>query len=486
MRGLLGHLRLRVPPTREAADQSMGGQAALSTLGVVVQGVVRFVYSVLVGNTFGKLVLGAVNSGISLALFASLLVPSATAMAASKHVARARGAGDLEEGDRVAGYLGRLTLLAMAVLGVGAAVLAPPLLGLGVLESVLTGALAVTYSGYVFVRGFLFGAGQVVRATVWDVLSSVLALAGLAAVVLADTTAWLLLPLVLGYGAYCAVSWPRGRSGGVAPELRREIRGFVVLTLVNSVATGGFLQLTMVAAQFWDRTNAGSFAAALSLATPASLVSRSLTLVLFPSLSAAHGRGDLVGARQRTDVATRGLAVLSLATFGPLMLVSPLLIDLFYRRGGFDEAKLLLPVLLAAVLVTNVAAGAINSLLSREHRYSRIVVTASIVGAVVGMTWWALRAPEAGVAQVATGFLVGSAVVGLWPVVAVWVLDRHVWSALAVRFLVGCGVLAAAVWWQQSTNMSGLAQVGTAVAFVALWLAVSAGDVRRLAGAARR
>jgi putative peptidoglycan lipid II flippase len=185
-------------------------------------------------------------------------------------------------------------------------------------------------------------------------------------------------------------------------------------------------------------------------------------------------------------VATRGLVVLSLATFGPLMLVSPLLIDLFYRRGGFEEAKLLLPVLLAAVLVTNVAAGAINSLLSREHRYSRVVVTASIVGAVAGMTWWALRAPEAGVAQVATGFLVGSAVVGLWPVVAVWVLDRHVWSPLAARFLVGCGVLAAAVWWQQSTAMSGLAQVGTAVGFGALWLAVSAGDVRRLAGAARR
>ena len=221
----------------------------------------------------------------------------------------------------------------------------------------------MAYSLYVYVRGFLFGAGQVVRATVWDTLSAAAALVGLALVLLADANAWLLLPLTVCYGAYAAASWPRGH-GTLAPEVRREMRGFLWLSLVNSVATGGFLQLTMVAAGYWDRVDAGSFAAALSLATPASLASRSLTLVLFPSLAAAHGRGDTEGAKRQTDVATRGLVVLSLATFGPLMLISPALIDLLYRRADFESAKVLLPLLLAAVMATNLAAGAINSLLS--------------------------------------------------------------------------------------------------------------------------
>jgi putative peptidoglycan lipid II flippase len=315
--------------------QGVANQAVLSTGGILVQGVVRFLYSVVIGNALGRAVLGVVNSSIALAMLASLLVPSATAMAATKYVARARGAGDLVEVERVARHLSRVTLVAVLALGVAGTLLSFPLFHVSVTEAVLTGALAMAYSLYVYVRGFLFGAGQVVRATVWDTLSAAAALVGLALVLLAHANAWLLLPLTVCYGAYAAASWPRGH-GTLAPEVRREMRGFLWLSLVNSVATGGFLQLTMVAAGYWDRVDAGSFAAALSLATPASLASRSLTLVLFPSLAAAHGRGDTEGAQRQTDVATRGLVVLSLATFGPLMLVSPALIDLLYRRGPFE------------------------------------------------------------------------------------------------------------------------------------------------------
>ena len=49
-------------------------------------GVVEF--SVLVGNAFGTLVLGAANAAISLALFASLVHPSAAAQTATMHANR--------------------------------------------------------------------------------------------------------------------------------------------------------------------------------------------------------------------------------------------------------------------------------------------------------------------------------------------------------------------------------------------------------------
>ena len=86
--GLLSHLRPRVPPTQAEAAQGMAHQAALSTAGILVQGAVRFVYSVLVGNVLGQYALGSLNAGIALAMLASLLVPSATAMAATKYVAK--------------------------------------------------------------------------------------------------------------------------------------------------------------------------------------------------------------------------------------------------------------------------------------------------------------------------------------------------------------------------------------------------------------
>jgi putative peptidoglycan lipid II flippase len=483
--GLLSHLRPRVPPTQAEAAQGMAHQAALSTAGILVQGAVRFVYSVLVGNVLGQYALGSLNAGIALAMLASLLVPSATAMAATKYVARYRGALDLERADGAAHHLARVTLVSMAGLAVGTTVLAVPLLRLTPTEAVLSGALAAAYSGYVFVRGFLFGAGQTLRATVWDVLSAALALAGLVLVLAVEASAWLLLPLVLCYGLYTVVSWPRA-SGSLPTEVRREIRGFLWLSLVNAVATGGFLQLTMVAAQYWDPAGAGSFAAALSLATPASLASRSLTLVLFPSLSAAVGRGDAAGAARQTDLATRGLAVLSLATFGPLMILSPALIDLFYRSEEFEPAKVLLPVLLGAVMLTNLAAGAINSLLSREHRHSRFVVVASVVGAVVGMGWWVVQAPSGGVLQIAIGFAIGSAVVGLAPVAAAWVLESHRWTSAALRLAAGAVAVSAICWWEQEQGVGVVGQVALAAAFTALWLALSLRDLRLLLGAVRR
>ena len=256
------------------------------------------------------------------------------------------------------------------------------------------------------------------------------------------------------------------------------MNGFLGLTLVNSVATGGFLQLSMVAAQHWDPEGAGAFAAALTLATPASLASRSLSLVLLPSLATAYGRGDHDSVRRQTDISTRVLAVVSLATFGPLMLLSPTLISLFFRRDGFDEAVILLPILLTAVMVLNVVIGATNSLLTREQRHARVVMTASVVGAVAGGLWWLVAAPAGGVLAVAVGYLGGTLIVSVIPVVVAWRLDHHAWAGLVARFVGMTAVAGALVWWEESTGASLLVQLLLAVGFVVCWLGISWRDAR--------
>src|SRR3954469_17933400 len=76
---------------------SLRARGVLSTIGIGVQGLLRFTISVIVGRVGGPAVLGVVNSAISGALFLSLLWPASSGAAASKFVARARGAGDDEE-----------------------------------------------------------------------------------------------------------------------------------------------------------------------------------------------------------------------------------------------------------------------------------------------------------------------------------------------------------------------------------------------------
>jgi O-antigen/teichoic acid export membrane protein len=455
----------------------LAAQGVLSTIGIVVQGAVRFLFSVVVGNVFGKVVLGAANSAIALALFMSLLQPSAAAASATKFVARARGAGDVELASAVQTHLVRRTTVAALLLGVVGALVAPFLLDLGPLDAVLTGLLVVTYSGYMFLRGILFGLGLVERATAWDVLSAAAALAALAVVVQTGTSSLVLLPLVFGYGVYVVVNVPFGGGKLADPVLRHEVDRFVRLTLVNSLATGGLLQLSMVVARMADPVGAGAFAAALSLATPAALVSRSLSLVLFPSLSAAYGSGDHVGLRAQVDKASRSLSVISVATFGPLMILSPALIAFFYRRDDYSEAAVLLVPLLLAVLVLNVVIGATNSLLTREYSHARVVMLAGLAGAAVGVLAWLLVVPPLGVLGVALGYLLGSSVMAIVPLVVAWRLDQMGWAWLWVRFTAGTALAVALAIVVQRNDIQAPGQIALAVAMLLAWTLLSYRDV---------
>ena len=294
-RRIAGHLRPGLPPMTTGSPESLGSQVALSTLGMVLAGAVRFGYTVLVGLAFGKVMVGQVNSGISLALFVCLLYPAAAAMAVTKFLARARGAGDLDQAQVVTAYLLRLTYLTGGGLAALTLLIAPGLLHVGFWDAVSVAALVMANCGYLFARSLLFGAGRVTRATLWDLAASALSLVLLVVVIVSDLSSLLLLPLTAGYAVYALANLPRRGSARPAAGLRAEMRSFVHISLVNSLATSGVLQLAMVAAQYFDPAQAGSFAAALALATPASLVSRSIGSVLFPSL--ARGPGSTLRPR---------------------------------------------------------------------------------------------------------------------------------------------------------------------------------------------
>ena len=185
------------------------------------------------------------QSAISTGTLLALLWPTTTGSAASKYLARARGAGDSEEVSAVAAHLSRRTLqavLLIALLGIpiwvflddGSAASALPVV-----------AFAAAYSGYSYTRGVQFGLGQVERATTWDVISASLGLVSVAvALAVGVRGTALLLPLVLSYSVYTIAGWPRAASGGSSPRpLRRELDHFVLLGVTGTIASTGFLQL---------------------------------------------------------------------------------------------------------------------------------------------------------------------------------------------------------------------------------------------------
>lgn len=458
----------------------MATRGLLGLMGTGSQGALRFLANALVGRIAGPAVLGAFQGAISLAMLLSLLWPTTTGSAAAKFLARARGAGDPDQARAVAGHLSRRTVQAGLLLGLVAGPLWWFTSGedVGVFPAVCLVLLVLGYSGYAFSRGVQYGVGEVWRGTIWDVMSSGLGLLGTAVALAAGVRgAGLLLPLAFAYGLYSFAGWPHGSRGELDPDLRREIDGFVALGAAGSIASAGFLQLSMLVVKaVADKPEAGHYAAAMTLATPASLLAGSLSLVLFPSMAEAWGRADVEGFRRQTDQATRALFLTMVAIFGTLALCGRLVVAVVWG-DDFVETGRLLPVLLAAVLATTLGVASVNAITTGERRGMLLTTAASLAGMAVGVGAWLLLVPSMGPMGVAVGYLVGTTIIAGTPFIATWRRYRHRWAGLVVRLLVAVAAVgvACAIGWQQQWGAA--AQVGSAALFLVVWVAAGRREV---------
>ncbi|SFB02162.1 Membrane protein involved in the export of O-antigen and teichoic acid [Amycolatopsis marina] len=475
---LIGHRRalLTRPDARtDTVPLPVALRSLVSATGIAIQGLVRFVYSLLVGRTLPAGFLSATNSAISTALLATLLWPTSIGAAAGKFLARE--AGDVELRMTLTHYLARLCLLTSAALGLGAGLLTYFVLVPGeLLTGALVALLTVGWSGYTFVRGAHYATGRVLRATVWDVLSFVVAVGGLVLVLVFDLRAWLLLPLTVGYLLYTVAGWPRSRRGRIEPALRAEINRFVAWGVLGSLATAGFLQLTMLLAhQTGDVLSADAYAAALTLATPASMIGAVLSLLLLPALSGAVGRGDLATVRRHTDTAQRTLIVMVGGVFGVLVVGSRLLVAFIWPQ--LSAAVPVLELLLVATFLLTVSTAASESIRSYSEHGARMVALIRGAGLLVGLGVAVLLIPHLSVLGIATGYLVGMSITGLLPVLLVWRRDRHRWGMLMLRVLAGAALGAGLVLLRSRVPGPGWLDVAMVAGFAVGWLLLHGRDL---------
>lgn len=460
---------------------SLARRGVLSTVGLFAQGVLRFATAFLVGHIAGQSELGIVASAIAMATTLALFWPTPTGSAASKFLARARGSGGSEELSATAAHL-RLRVFGMAVLLALVSVPVWVLIDNGSWSgAVSVAALTIGYSGYAFTRGVQFGAGQVPRAITWDLVSVVLGLAGLVTLLLVGVRGpALVLPLVLAYGLYALAGWPYGATGRPERSQRREMDMFVLMTGVGTLASTGFLQLSQISAKLvGNDTQAGLYASALNLATPASMLATSLGLVLLPSLSEAWGRGDHATFHAQTNRATRALAVVMVAVFGSVIACSRLLVEIVWS-DDYRPAADILPVLVLAVLATNLGVGSVNALNTRSQWGIRITMTASIIGMIIGVLVWIVVAPTLGIEGVAVGYLCGTVVIAAIPVVVAWRTGGHKWGPLFGRVALGVAVIIVIAVVQRFADLSVLFDPVFALGFVAGWWLLNRADIAQL------
>lgn len=468
--------------TRPAHTTSLRGRAALSTYATAAQGLARLLYGVLIGHLGSRELLGQTNTSLSLSVLSSQLWAAPAATGGTRYVAARATLEDPDGAATVARHIANRSALISMVLPTGLSLAGSLLLGFPPAQTIGTVLLAFAYSMYVTLRGVQYGALRFRHVALWDSIAGALALVLVVVVLALDLTALALLPLAVGYGVFAVMSWPARATGRVEPALRRQIDTFVLFGALSGIASGGLLQLSQIAAHSYaGAARAGDYAAALTLATPASMLSIALSTVLVPPLVAAAGRGDRRGVHVQSDAIARRLTAIFVGLFGVLVLVSPLAISVVWG-AEFAAAADVLPVLLIAVMLTSIALGGATTLQSTRGRGPRAVALLNLAGLVLSVVAWPFLAPALGTTGVALGYLVGSGAASLAILGTVWWVEKHAWEDLAAKLVGGIAlVVLLALATRHVSGIVGIAaQLGAAAAFGMGWVAVNRRDVMAL------
>ena len=462
------------------STKSLVSRWAFGLIGSVAQGLVRFLYSILIGRFVGVTALASVNSAMSVALFLSLLWPTSAAQAATRFVAQLRGAEQADQAQAIANYLGRRALAASALLSLVTIGFCLWILHSDLMTALFAGLLLLAYAGWSFARGVQYGAGQIAVAAKWDILGAGLSIGLLAAVLLLDWNALLLLPLALSYGIYAAVCWPAKSETVFDRSLAGDLNRFLAYGILGTLSSSGLLQLSMVGAHMAGTSQeAGMYAAALSLATPATMMARTMSQVLFPAMAEAGGRKDATSLKRQTDAVTRGLVFSMVGVFGALALTSPLILDIFFGNR-YADASTVLPVLLMAVMFTTLPVASVNRLNSTGTEGARFVSIVAACGLLLAIALWLWLAPAMGTNGIALGYLIATIGTAALPIIRTARLDGQRWGTLFLRMIGGLLLIATGVTYTWLSNPPHWVGFALALVFLTIWLLINLRDVRSL------
>ncbi len=398
------------PSAVTTTRSGVASAAVLSTVGIGVQGATKLLATVVIGRVFGTEALGQSSALLSLGVFAALLWPTAAGNTAARALAIAMRAGRSDAS--VTRLLGTSMLVSSLVL---AGVTVPLALVWGNGPGTVVGGVAVVvgYGLYCYARGAQLGYDRPRRVATWDGLTSLLTLGLLVLACVTRAEPFVLLPLGIGYAVFAVACWPRGAGAGVEAGHRAAgaepidgVLRFAAWNVLAGLTTNGLLQLAMIAAQVTATPHdAGVYAAAFSLATPASMVGQAVAQVVVPAFAHRTEAASLRGPGTLRFVA--GFAAVTAVLFGVVALLADWYLPLVYPdEGAAAVADLRYLVLGVWVFTTSLVPAALLLAAGR----SRQVALASVAGFVVGVALMAVLAPTAGVAAGSTGFLVGSAV----------------------------------------------------------------------------
>ncbi len=196
---------------------------------------------------------------------------------------------------------------------------------------------------------------------------------------------------------------------------------FIRDAVIGGLAVGGLLPTTMVFVRAFDApVQAGLFAAALSLATPANMVAQAVGQVLVPHFARfSEQPAAMLRSQRRMFLATTALFAL---IFLLLIVLAPFLITLLYGER-YSGGTLTMQLLLGIVFLISAASSPASYLFAsnRQRTYATIWLIALFTGVITMF----IACPPLGMWGAVLGYALGGGGGALAIIWCGWFAPRH-------------------------------------------------------------
>lgn len=452
-----------------AEGSSIRRRSTYTMLGVLAQGGFRVLVNVAIGRFAGATVLGQSAGILAAAQLLNLAGPTSLAAAQTRFVASAHAEGDSYRSGVIRYVRQRIVLILCLVslpLGVGWGLVE----GAAALEVALLIAITTGLVAYGNAKSHLLGLSRFGRLAASEIATATLGLLATAALVAAGVRDLNLLWPVAATAWLCAIwNWLPSGSGAIPSPVRREIATFAALGVLGTLVSAGFLQSSvLIASTVIGGAGAGHYAAAFALATPLSIITTSIGMVLFPTFSRMLSDTEKTG--QLLATVSRAMANVLVPGACLVMAVSPEVTKVVWG-DGFAPTSLVLPLMICAVALTGVGMPGSQALTSTGVTGMRDSVKVGLLGAGAGGAIWVMSVGHHGALGLAAGYLAGTVATSFLPL-AIMTKRLHSTQGAFLYFLLGWAVpiaVSVATVLHVHNGHGVLARLGTATAGIAVW-----------------
>lgn len=411
--------------------------------GVLAQGGFRMLVNVLIGRFAGAAVLNHSAGLLAAAQLATLLGPTSYASAQTRYLARSAADPTAPSGQQsgvVRHVRGRVAVAAACVgLLVVAAVL---LLDASGQDALLLLGVGWGLIAYGTAKSHMLALGRSARLAVSEVCTAAFGLAAVGGLLVCGVRDVSLLWPVAGAAWLAAgAMWLPNRSAPrLRAPLRREIDQFALSGIFGTLVSAGFLQASvLISSHYLGGVEGGQYAAAFALATPLSLVTVSVGMVLFPAFSRAI---EPSAQRALLETSSTSMVALVVPPICVLMFLAPEVVDTVWG-SDFGGTGAVLSLMLCAITVNAMGLAGSQALTATGVRGMRTSLLVGCVGASTGVLAWIALVPGQGAVAIAVGYMLGTLITSSVPLV---IMGRRLGARYLGLLAIGWGApLLAAV-----------------------------------------